>query len=214
MKKESDSILVIQNEKLLSIIDKKAGIKDAFKLVDDILARAVKGMVSILLDNGDINVDFADVRTIMSHRGLALMGVGSASGENAIEEALSNAIESPLLDGMDIKGAKGVILHFKTSSNCSLIEISAAANNIEEIVDENAKIIFGSTTDDSMEDRVEVTIIATGFEDRDSIAKKAAEEAETPKKNPYLNLRKVSGGFDEEIMAQIETPTFLRRQMD
>ncbi|EAI8101461.1 cell division protein FtsZ, partial [Campylobacter coli] len=90
LKKESDSILVIQNEKLLSIIDKKAGIKDAFKLVDDILARAVKGMVSILLDNGDINVDFADVRTIMSHRGLALMGVGSASGENAIEEALSN----------------------------------------------------------------------------------------------------------------------------
>lgn len=82
-------------------------------MVDDILARAVKGMVSILLDNGDINVDFADVRTIMSHRGLALMGVGSASGENAIEEALSNAIESPLLDGMDIKGAKGVILHLK-----------------------------------------------------------------------------------------------------
>ncbi|ELZ6706173.1 cell division protein FtsZ, partial [Campylobacter jejuni] len=122
-------------------IDKKAGIKDAFRLVDDILARAVKGMVSILLDNGDINVDFADVRTIMSHRGLALMGVGSASGENAIEEALSNAIESPLLDGMDIKGAKGVILHFKTSSNCSLFEISAAANSIQEIVDENAKII-------------------------------------------------------------------------
>ncbi|HHY1555621.1 TPA: cell division protein FtsZ, partial [Campylobacter jejuni] len=120
----------------------------------------------------------------------------------------------PLLDGMDIKGAKGVILHFKTSSNCSLFEISAAANSIQEIVDENAKIIFGSTTDDSMEDRVEVTIIATGFEDKDTVAKKSTEEAQASKKNPYLSLKKVSGGYDEEIMAQIETPTFLRRQMD
>jgi len=215
LKKESDSILVIQNEKLLSIIDKKAGIKDAFKLVDDILARAVKGMVSILLNNGDINVDFADVRTIMSHRGLALMGVGNAQGENAIQEALSNAMESPLLDGMDIKGAKGVILHFKTHSDCSLIEISSAAMSIEEIVDEDAKIIFGSTTDDSMEDRVEVTIIATGFEEKAKTNNdKTNNETGSTKKNLYLDLQKVSGGYNEEIMNQIETPTFLRRQMD
>lgn len=214
LKKESDSILVIQNEKLLSIIDKKAGIKDAFKLVDDILARAVRGMVSILMDNGDINVDFADVRTIMSHRGLALMGTGSSSGESALEEALSNALESPLLDGMDIKGAKGVILHFKTSSDCSFFEISAAANSVQEIVDENAKIIWGTTIDDDMEDRVEVTIIATGFENKSNEVESKNVEVST-KKNSYLNLKKVSGGYDEEMITEIEkTPAFLRRQMD
>lgn len=214
LKKESDSILVIQNEKLLSVIDKKAGIKDAFMLVDDILARAVKGMVSILLDDGNINVDFADVRTIMGHRGLALMGVGSASGESAAEEALANAMESPLLDGMDIKGAKGVILHFKTNSNYSFFEIAGAANSVEELVDKNAKIIFGVTNDDSMdEDKVEVTIIATGFESQAS-EKNKEEKKLNDKKNIFVNLKKASGGFDEELMNQIEVPAFLRRQMD
>ena len=214
LKKESDSILVIQNEKLLSIIDKKASIKDAFVLVDDILARAVKGMVSILLDNGNINVDFADVRTIMSHRGLALMGVGHSSGENAVEEALSNAMESPLLDGMDIKGAKGVILHFKTSSEYSFIEIANAARSVEELVDEDAKIIVGTTNDDSLGDKVEVTIIATGFEDHSNSEKSKDIEKNNAKKNAFMNLKKASGGFDEEIMNQIEVPAFLRRQMD
>ncbi|KAA6228463.1 MULTISPECIES: cell division protein FtsZ [unclassified Campylobacter] len=215
LKKESDSILVIQNEKLLSLIDKKASMKDSFKVVDDVLTNAVRGMVSILLNNGDINVDFADVKTVMSHRGLALMGIGSAKGENAVNEAISNAIESPLLDGMDIKGAKGVILHFKTSSNCSFFEIAHAAEGVQELVDENAKIIFGTTTDDTMEDNVEVTIIATGFENRASQAnmEKASEEKQNAK-NPYINIKKVSGGYDEEMMSQLETPAFLRRQMD
>ncbi|OCX42406.1 cell division protein FtsZ [Campylobacter ornithocola] len=212
LKKESDSIIVIQNEKLLSILPKKAGIKEAFKLVDDILARAVRGMVSILLEDGDINVDFADVRTVMSHRGLALMGVGHGEGENAIMDALSSAIESPLLDGMTMKGVKGVIIHYKIGPECSLIEISQATQSISDIADENAKVIFGATTDESMGDRVEVTIIATGFEDKAEA--ESAKEQEENKKNSYMNLRKASGGFDEEVISQLDVPAFLRRQMD
>ncbi|AJC88103.1 cell division protein FtsZ [Campylobacter insulaenigrae] len=211
LKKESDSIIVIQNEKLLSILPKKAGIKEAFKLVDDILTRAVRGMVSILLEDGDINVDFADVRTVMSHRGLALMGVGQGEGENAIMEALESAIESPLLDGMTMKGAKGVIIHYKVGPECSLLEISQATQSISDESDENAKVIFGVTADESMGDKVEVTIIATGFEDKNEIQAKEQEES---KKNSYMNLRKASGGFDEEVISQLDVPAFLRRQMD
>lgn len=211
LKKESDSIIVIQNEKLLSILPKKAGIKEAFKLVDDILTRAVRGMVSILLEDGDINVDFADVRTVMSHRGLALMGVGQGEGENAIMEALESAIESPLLDGMTMKGAKGVIIHYKVGPECSLLEISQATQSISDESDENAKVIFGVTADESMGDRVEVTIIATGFEDKNEIQAKEQEES---KKNSYINLRKASGGFDDEVISQLDVPAFLRRQMD
>lgn len=114
LKKESDSIVVIPNDKLLSIVDKNLGIKESFKIVDDVLARAVNGMSGIILNHGenDINVDFADVRTVMSHRGLALMGIGESSGNNAAYEAIKNAIESPLFDNMSINGAMGVLVHF------------------------------------------------------------------------------------------------------
>lgn len=186
LKKECDSILVIPNEKLISLIDKKAGIKESFKIVDEILSQAVNGMISIVLDagNSDINTDFADVKRIMSNRGLALMGVGVSEGENSPQEAMRNAIKSPLLDDMSIDGAKGALVHFKMSTDCSFSDINEAMGIVTASVDEDAEIIFGTNTDDSMENnRVEVTIIATGFE-KDL---KPFANLTSPSLNPSLN---------------------------
>lgn len=222
LKKECDSILVIPNEKLLSLIDKKSGIKEAFKMVDDVLARAVNGMTSIILDSGDsdINLDFSDVKKIMSHRGLALMGTGISEGENAATEAVKDAVQSPLLDDMKINGAMGILIHFRIHPSCSLIEISEAVSIVEEVADENADIIFGTTSDESIENnRVEVTLIATGFEGE----KKIEQEPNSDEINPnelkqqisMRRLKKVSGGFDsDDIYDELEQPAYLRNKMD
>lgn len=167
LKEESDSIVVIPNDKLLTIIEQKLGLKESFTLVDDILARAVSGMSSIILDHGnsDINVDFADVKTIMGHKGLALMGVGESQGTKAATEALQTAIESPLFDNMKIDGAMGVLIHFYIHPNYPLQDISDAMEHIEDNVDEDAQVIFGTTTDENLDQNtVKVTIVATGFE--------------------------------------------------
>lgn len=147
LRKESDSIVIIPNDRLLTLIDKKSGIKESFKMVDEVLARAVNGMCSIVLDSGvsDINLDFADVKTVMSHRGHALMGVGEAYGEGAAQEAIKNAIQSPLLDNMNINGALGVLVHFKMHPNCSLDDLHSAMLMIEEASDDDADVIFGTT---------------------------------------------------------------------
>ena len=222
LRKESDSIVVIPNDKLLTLIDKNAGIKESFEMVDEVLARAVNGMSTIVLDSGksDINLDFADVRTIMSHRGLALMGVGEANGEDAAQEAIKNAIQSPLLDNMTINGAFGILVHFRISPSCPLTDIYNAMSIIHEAADEDAEIIFGTTTDDKIEDnKVEVTIIATGFQGSQQEVEKnedtqASNTNDIIKKERILRLKKVSGGFDEDYMAQLDVPSFMRHQMD
>jgi cell division protein FtsZ len=167
LKKESDSIVVIPNDKLLSIVDKGLGIKESFKIVDEVLARAVTGTSGIILSNGenDINLDFADLRTVMSHRGMALMGMGEAEGEKSAFEAIKKAIESPLLDDLSIHGAMGVLVHFNIHPDYSLIEITDAMSIVHEAAHEDADIIMGTTTDPELpEDVVKITIIATGFE--------------------------------------------------
>ena len=222
LRKESDSIVVIPNDKLLTLIDKNAGIKESFEMVDEVLARAVYGMSTIVLDSGksDINLDFADVRTIMSHRGLALMGVGEANGEDAAQEAIKNAIQSPLLDNMTINGAFGILVHFRISPSCPLTDIYNAMSIIHEAADEDAEIIFGTTTDDKIEDnKVEVTIIATGFQGSQQEVEKnedtqVSNTNDIIKKERILRLKKVSGGFDEDYMAQLDVPSFMRHQMD
>ena len=222
LRKESDSIVVIPNDKLLTLIDKNAGIKESFEMVDEVLARAVNGMSTIVLDSGksDINLDFADVRTIMSHRGLALMGVGEANGEDAAQEAIKNAIQSPLLDNMTINGAFGILVHFRISPSCPLTDIYNAMSIIHEAADEDAEIIFGTTTDDKIEDnKVEVTIIATGFQGSQQEVDKnedtqVSNTNDIIKKERILRLKKVSGGFDEDYMAQLDVPSFMRHQMD
>ncbi|MDU5325801.1 cell division protein FtsZ [Campylobacter ureolyticus] len=222
LKKECDSILVIPNQKLLSLIDKKAGIKESFKMVDDVLARAVGGMSSIILDSGDsdINLDFADVKKIMSHRGLALMGVGASEGEDAPKEAIQDAIQSPLLDDMSINGAMGVLIHFKIHPDCSLLEISEAVSLVEEAAHDNADIIFGTTTDASIENnRVEVTLIATGFEEtsekkEDDSQKDSLDETKVISRR-QINQRVSGSDIDlKDIYDNLDEPTYLRYKAD
>ena len=222
LKKVCDSILVIPNQKLLSLIDKKAGIKESFKMVDDVLARAVGGMSSIILDSGDsdINLDFADVKKIMSHRGLALMGVGASEGEDAPKEAIQDAIQSPLLDDMSINGAMGVLIHFKIHPDCSLLEISEAVSLVEEAAHDNADIIFGTTTDASIENnRVEVTLIATGFEEtsekkEDDSQKDSLDETKAISRR-QINQRVSGSDIDlKDIYDNLDEPTYLRYKAD
>ena len=221
LRKESDSIVIIPNDRLLTLIDKKSGIKESFKMVDEVLARAVNGMCSIVLDSGasDINLDFADVKTVMSHRGHALMGVGEAYGEGAAQEAIKNAIQSPLLDNMNINGALGVLVHFKMHPSCSLDDLHIAMSMVEEASDDDADVIFGTTTDENIEDnKVEVTIIATGFKgtEKESEEKKIAQEPENDLLNKNIVLkRRVSGGYNsDEYISQLDIPSYLRHQMD
>ncbi|WP_024955678.1 cell division protein FtsZ [Sulfurospirillum arcachonense] len=219
LKKESDSIVVIPNDKLLSIVDKSLGIKDSFKIVDDVLSRAVGGMSQVVLSSGqsDINVDFADVKTVMSHRGMALMGVGESSGEGAASEAVKSAIESPLLDNMSINGALGVLIHFHIPSACPLSEISEAMGVVYDSADEDADVIFGTTTDENMaDDSVKVTIVATGFENKIEKTKELKllnENQEAVKKERITRLKKVSGGYEGQE-DYLDIPTYIRHQMD
>jgi len=222
LKKESDSIIVVPNEKLLSVVEKNLGIKESFKLVDDILAQAVGGISKVILSHGDndINLDFADVKTVMSHRGLALMGTGYSSGNNAAYDAAKAAIESPLLDNISIDGAMGVLVHFDIHPDYPIMEISEAMNIIEDSADEEAAVIFGTTTNDNLEvDEVKITIIATGFEDKNAIpepTKKKQPSLATPSAGMMNSTqqRKVVGGYNGENEDVLDVPTFLRRQMD
>ncbi|NLC28033.1 MAG: cell division protein FtsZ [Campylobacteraceae bacterium] len=219
LKKESDSIVVIPNDKLLTLVDKKLGIKDSFSIVDDVLSRAVGGMSSVVLSSGnsDINLDFADVQTVMSHRGMALMGVGQSEGEGAAVEAIKNAIESPLLDNMTINGALGVLVHFHIHPSCPLTDISDAMNVIYDAADEDAHVIFGTTTDENIENnRVRITIVATGFENKreeERELKKLDQTQEVVKRERIMRMRKVSGGYEGQE-DYLDIPTYIRHQMD
>jgi len=172
LKKECDSIVTIQNQKILSIIDRKAGRKESFNLVNKILFQAVIGISNMIISCGedDINVDFADLKKVMSHKGIALMGTGEANGDGAAFEALNKAIESPLLDDVNIEGAMGLLAHFTMNENYPFAEIDEAMASVEEKAGDEAHVIVGLTTDNSLEDdEIKVTIVATGFEKEKAI---------------------------------------------
>ncbi|MCD6653167.1 MAG: cell division protein FtsZ [Sulfurovum sp.] len=227
LKRESDSIIVVPNEKLLSIVEKNLGIKESFRMVDDILSQAVGGISKVILSHGenDINLDFADVKTVMSHKGLALMGAGYSTGANAAYDAAKAAIESPLLDNISIDGAMGVLVHFDIHPDYPIMEISEAMNIIEESADEDASVIFGTTTNLDMDvDEVRITIIATGFEDKNAIVEPSVRHQETllggstSSSTTIHTLRAankmVVGGYNGENEDILDVPTFLRKQMD
>ncbi len=181
IKKVCDSIIVVPNDRLLEIIDENVGMKDAFKIIDNILYQAVNGMTEIILTpgNSDINTDFADVQTIMQHKGMALMGIGKAKGENAANRALEDAIDSPLLDKVSLGGAKGILIHFNIHPQVSLFAINDVMSTIHETIDSNAEIIFGTTSDSTLEtDEVKITIVATGFESKNDSTLVEAKENE------------------------------------
>jgi cell division protein FtsZ len=224
LKKESDSIVVIPNDKLLSIVDRNMGIKDSFRLVDSVLAQAVSGTSGVILASGanDINLDFADLQTVMSHRGMALMGVGIHQGDNAAYEAIKSAIESPLLDNMSINGAMGVLVHFHMHPDFPLIEMNEAMQVIEESADEDADIIFGTTTDETLSiDYVRITLVATGFEKELNQGGNSTNnpEFDIPKEQKAVQIQrpllKVVGGEDFDGREEfLDVPTYMRQQKD
>ena len=178
LKKVSDSIIIVPNDRLLEIIDENVGMKDAFKIIDNILYQAVNGMSEVILNpgNSDINTDFADVKTIMQHKGMALMGIGRAKGENAAQRALEDAIDSPLLDKVSLNGAKGILIHFNIHPQVSLFAINDVMGTINDRMDSNAEIIFGTTSDSTLEkDEVKITIVATGFESKNDEVEEISE---------------------------------------
>lgn len=164
LKSSVDTLITIPNQRLLSIAPPQMSMLDGFKLADEVLLNAVKGISDIINIPGRVNVDFADVRTIMSEMGMALMGIGTATGESRAIEAARAAINSPLLEDVDIEGATGILINITGSGGMTLHEISEASTLIQEAVHEDANIIFGSVVDETMGDSLRVTVIATGFD--------------------------------------------------
>lgn len=163
LKKEVDALIVIPNDRLLAIVDRDTSVKNAFALSDNILLRAVEGISDLITLPGIVNVDFADIKSVMENAGSALMGVGIASGEKRAEEAAQQAINSPLLE-VSIAGAKGVLFAIAGGDDLGMLEVQDAARSITESIDPNAKVIFGAIKDEKLKkDEIKVTVIATGF---------------------------------------------------
>lgn len=224
LNKVSDSIIVVPNDKLRSIIGKNTGLKESFKMVDSVLSRAASGISSVILEYGedDINVDFADLKRVMNYRGLALMGIGEGSGENACIDALRSAIESPLFDNLSINGAKGVVINFEIHPDYPFMQITDAMDFINEVVDsEEADIIYGTRTDENLpQDFARVTVIATGFEKSitttaNSEQAPAQQVDNTPKQQGFsfnLSELKLVSGSDDVV--DYDQPSYLRAKKD
>ena len=195
LKKYVDTLVVIPNDKLLQFLPQNTGMLDAFKVADDMLRQGVVGIVDLIATPSLINLDFADVNTVMRNQGLAHMGIGRAKGENRIIESVRQAVSSPLLE-TTIEGAKSVILNVTGGKDIMLSEINEASVLVQGIIDESANIIFGATIDESMIDEVKITIIATGF------APTVAEKEETAVK-PAIR-------FDNTIDIKEDVPPLLR----
>jgi len=163
LKASVDTLIAIPNQRLLSVAGRNSSILETFKKADDVLLQAVRGISDLITVHGLINLDFADVRTIMSEMGMAMMGAAIAQGENRAVEAAQKAISSPLLEEVSIKGARGVLINITGGPDLSLHEVNEAATLIQEEADEEANIIFGAVIDESMGDEVRITVIATGF---------------------------------------------------
>ncbi len=171
LRKSVDSLVIIPNEKLFKLVPKGTSIVETFRYADDVLRQGVQGISNLIIENSLINLDFADVRTTMKNRGLAHMGIGRAKGERRIFEALSQAVSSPLLE-TTIEGATGIIFNVKGGSSLPIDQVHEAADLMREIVDPNCNIIFGASIDESLEDSVEITVIATGFQGGPSLLEK------------------------------------------
>jgi cell division protein FtsZ len=164
LRQHVDTIIVIPNDRILQIIDKKTSLLDAFRTVDDVLRQGVAGISDLITTPGMINVDFADVKAVMQNSGSALMGIGRGTGENRSIDAARAAIDSPLLE-MAIDGAKGVLFNITGGKDLGMYEVEEAAKLITKSVDPDAKIIFGAVIDEDMDEEVKITVVATGFDD-------------------------------------------------
>jgi cell division protein FtsZ len=214
LKNTVDTLVTIPNDRLLQVVEKKTSIIDSFKIADDVLRQGVQGISDLIAVPGLINLDFADVRTVMLDTGLAHMGIGRASGENRAEEAAKQAIQSPLLE-TSIEGAKGVLLNITGSSDFGLYEVNAAAELVQKSADPEANIIFGAVIDENLNDEVVITVIATGFERKFAVKRKVLDETETlEEKEPVFKKDRivVPENETENDELRIDIPTFLRRK--
>ncbi|MBF6560439.1 MAG: cell division protein FtsZ [Candidatus Binataceae bacterium] len=180
LKNAVDTLITIPNQRLLSIASRTTSLKEAFQKADDVLLQAVRGIAELVTVHGLINLDFADVRSIMAEMGMAMMGAARAAGENRAVEAAQRAISSPLLEDVSIKGARGLLINVTGGPDMSLYEVNEAASLIQEEAHEDANIIFGAVIDDKISDEIHVTVIATGFGDRDLETRYAPRYAPPP----------------------------------
>lgn len=195
LKDKVDTLIVIPNDRLLQVAEKRTSILDAFKLADDVLRQGVQGISDLITVPGLINLDFADVRTIMDSAGSALMGIGVCTGDDRAVKAAKAAVSSPLLEA-SIEGARGILLNITGSSNLGLFEVNDAAEIIAEAADPEANIIFGAVIDETLQDEVRVTVIATGFDGTNNRRRNGIGELELP-------------AFDGD---DLDIPAFLRRR--
>ena len=225
LKGKVDTLVVIPNDKLLQVIDRKTTMVEAFRMADDVLRQGVQGISDLISVPGLINLDFADVKTIMLNQGMAHMGVGTATGENRAEDAAKQAIQSPLLE-TSIEGARGVIINITGSSEVGLLEANTAAELIQRSADPEANIIFGTVTDDSMGDEIQITVIATGFEKEEERTRSSIPGYENivseawRKRNTVTasmnsssisSVGSVSNNNDNSGTNELDIPTFLRK---
>jgi cell division protein FtsZ len=229
MKEKVDTLITIPNDRLLQVIDKKTSLFDAFGIVDDVLRQGVQGIADLIIYHGLINVDFADVKAIMSDAGSALMGIGHGSGDNRAIEAARAAIDSPLLE-LSIDGAKGILFNITGGPDLGMYEIDEAAKAITEAADPDANIIFGAIIDEAMQGEVKITVIATGFEsDSNRTQKKIFQPSErrisdiptsqilrrdeqrfTSYAEPEPQKNETKDNDDED---ELEVPAFIRRKL-
>ncbi len=205
-----DTLIVIENDRLLQVVEKKTSIVDAFKMADDVLRQGVQGITDLITIPGLVNLDFADVRTIMRDAGSALMGIGTAAGENRAAEAARVAVSSPLLEAT-LEGATGILLNITGGTDLGLFEVNEAAEVVTNAADQNANVIFGAVIDETVGDEVRVTVIATGFgAARSARRRRAATPVPAgPAAEPRQPRREETSGFDlpPDIL---EIPSFLR----
>ncbi|BAS27702.1 cell division protein FtsZ [Limnochorda pilosa] len=195
-----DTLITIPNDRLLQVVEKKTSMQDAFRVADDVLRQGVQGISDLIIVPGLINLDFADVKAIMSSAGSALMGIGTGTGEERSVEAARKAISSPLLEA-SIEGAKGILFNITGSDNLGLFEVNAAAEIIAEAADPDANIIFGAVIDETLKDEVRVTVIATGFDRHKARGDHRSDRV--------LDIRPLASGDRTD---KLDIPAFLRRR--
>lgn len=229
-----DSLITIPNERLLDVLGKNASLLEAFRAANDVLLGAVQGIADLIINPGMINVDFADVRTVMSEMGMAMMGTGRARGEDRAREAAEMAIRSPLLDNINLQGARGILVNITAGIDLSLGEFSEVGDIVEEFASDNATVVVGTAIDPEMSEEIKVTVVATGLGDNQEVPLKVVENKVTETANPdYRDLDRptimrnrprgqaATASATAEAVQQspvdedyFDIPSFLRRQVD
>ncbi len=223
LKETCDTVITIPNQRLMNVVARNTTLSEAFEIANDVLRQAVEGISNLVTQGGLINLDFADVKTIMCKMGMALMGTGQAAGENRALEAAQQAISSPLLEEAAIDGARGILFNVTGGPDFTLHEIHEAAQLIQEAAHEDANIMFGAVVDENMRDEVRVTVIATGFGDKSAaepvLKRVVHEDLDIP-----TNIRRGNAGVSLPISGslayqpyeedELDTPTFLRNKAD